>query len=68
MRDFIYYAEEDLAYNIDAFLKASKLQKINSTGNINVQYSFLLELERQKDDQIQSYTSTNQTGDSSEEA
>jgi hypothetical protein len=36
MRDFIYLTEEDLAYNIDAFLKAGKLQKIAATGNKTV--------------------------------
>jgi hypothetical protein len=49
MRDFMYYAEEDLAFNIDAFLRACKLQKINATGDRTVEYSFLLDQEGQTD-------------------
>lgn len=49
MRDFMYYAEEDLAFNIDAFLRACRLQKINATGDKIVEYSFLLDQEGHAD-------------------
>jgi hypothetical protein len=52
----VYYADEDLNYNIDAFLRACRLNK----GKKNNCYSFLVE-------DLESGSSTNPASGSSED-